>query len=402
VLAGLADIAYSQLNPVTVMHFNPNFINVRPSQYQADAHSSGQLGARNDAQPNDVLNENMKSSVGQVTGTSSSGLQLGDKKGADDVAQTMLDHIQRGLDQLRKSGASEERIQQRLEAAKEGIAKGYDQAEQQLDDMGLLDDDLKAEIAQGRSLIDAGLEQLATTAVKTTAVKTGATDEEGISTKMPSFNNSSRFSSQASQQNSMSLELMTKDGDRISLSFMQSASTFSYGAQEGHQLITAAGFEENLAWQMDVVGNLDEGEQEALSNLLQNVEKLSSSFFSGDLGGALEQAMQLGFDGNELASMSLNLRQESFSSVSRAYNSVQPQLPTPELESLSSGLLAYNENYLSALEQAKSFADPETLLNDLVDQLFPDDHLKDIFQAYNQGLQSAVEGRADLMSKLLT
>jgi hypothetical protein len=402
VLAGLADIAYSQLNPVTVMHFNPNFINVRPSQYQADAHSSGQLGARNDAKPNDVLNENVKRSVGQATGTSTSGLQLGDKKGADDVAQTMLDHIQRGLDQLSKSGASEERIQQRLEAAKEGIAKGYDQAEQQLDDMGLLDDDLKAEIAQGRSLIDAGLEQLATTAVKTTAVKTGATEEEGISTKMPSFNNSSRFSSQASQQNSMSLELMTKDGDRISLSFMQSASTFSYGAQEGHQLITAAGFEENLAWQMDVVGNLDEGEQEALSNLLQNVEKLSSSFFSGDLGGALEQAMQLGFDGNELASMSLNLRQESFSSVSRAYNSVQPQLPTPELESLSSGLLAYNENYLSALEQAKSFADPETLLNDLVDQLFPDDHLKDIFQAYNQGLQSAVEGRADLMSKLLT
>ena len=99
--------------------------------------------------------------------------------------------------------------------------------------------------------------------------------------------------------------------------------------------------------------------------------------------------------------MSLNLRQESFSSVSRAYNSVQPQLPTPELESLSSGLLAYNENYLSALEQAKSFADPEKLLNDLVDQLFPDDHLKDIFQAYNQGLQSAVDMRADMMANLL-
>ena len=153
---------------------------------------------------------------------------------------------------------------------------------------------------------------------------------------------------------------------------------------------------------MDVIGNLDEGEQQALSNLLQDVEKLSSSFFGGDLGGALEQAMQLGFDGNELASMSLNLRQESFSSVSRAYNSVQPKLPTPELEGLSSGLLAYNENYLSALEQAKSFADPEKLLNDLVDQLYPDDHLKDIFQAYNQGLQNAVDVRAEMMANMLT
>ncbi len=379
------------------MHFNPNLINVQPSQYQGSSHASNenQVG-RGNAKPADVLNENVKRGVGQATGTSSSGLQLGDKKGAEDVANTMLDHVQRGLDQLRNSGASDERIQQRLEAAKEGIAKGYDQAEQQLKDMGLLNDDLKAEIAQGRSLIDAGLEQMASGPV--------AEGEDTVSTKMPSFNEanrSSRYSTQASQQNSMSLELMTKDGDKISLSFMQSSSSFSYGAQEGHQMITAAGFEQGMEWQMDVMGSLDEGEQEALTNLLQDVEKLSQSFFSGDLGGALEQAMQLGFDGDELASMSLNLRQESFSSVSRAYNSVQPQLPTPELESLSSGLLAYNENYLSALEQAKSFADPEKLLNDLVDQLFPDDHLKDIFQAYNQGLENAVDVRADMMANLL-
>lgn len=379
------------------MHFNPNLINVQPGQYQGNSHASNENQAgRGDAKPADVLNENVKRGVGQATGTSSSGLQLGDKKSADDVASTMLDHVQRGLDQLRNSGASDERIQQRLDAAKEGIAKGYDQAEQQLKDMGLLNDDLKAEIAQGRSLIEAGLEQMASGPV--------AEGEDTASTKMPSFNEanrSSRYSTQASQQNSMSLELMTKDGDKISLSFMQSSSSFSYGAQEGHQMITAAGFEQGMEWQMDVMGSLDEGEQEALTNLLQDVEKLSQSFFSGDLGGALEQAMQLGFDGDELASMSLNLRQESFSSVSRAYNSVQPQLPTPELESLSSGLLAYNENYLSALEQAKSFADPEKLLNDLVDQLFPDDHLKDIFQAYNQGLENAVDVRADMMANLL-
>jgi hypothetical protein len=111
--------------------------------------------------------------------------------------------------------------------------------------------------------------------------------------------------------------------------------------------------------------------------------------------------MKLGFDGNELASMSLNLRQESFSSVSRAYNSVQPKLPTPELENLSSSLLGYNDDYLSALDQAKSFSDPETLLNALVDQMFPDDNLKDIFQAYNQGLNNAVNNRAEMMSNLL-
>jgi len=375
------------------MHFNPNLINVQPSQYHGNsANAHDQQAARHEAKSSDVLNENVKRGIGQATGTSTAGLQLADKKDAQEVATTMLDHVQRGLDKLRLQGADDSRIQQRLEAAKEGIAKGYDQAEQQLKDMGLLDDDLKAEIAQGRSLINAGLEQMAGT----------DSAEHSLNTRMPEINGASRYSNQASQQNSMSLELMTKDGDKISLSFMQSASSFSYGAQEGHQLITAAGFEQNMSWQMDVVGSLDEGEQEALGNLLKDVEKLSNSFFSGDLGGALEQAMQLGFDGNELASMSLNLRQESFSSVSRAYNSVQPKLPTPELEHLSSPLLAYNDDYLSALEQAKSFADPEKLLNDLVDQMFPDDHLKGIFQAYNQGLNNAIDARAQMMTSLLS
>lgn len=377
------------------MHFNPNLINVQPNSYQGNSHAAqDNQGARHEAKASDVLNENVKRGVGQATGTSSSGLQLGDKKGAQDVASTMLDHVQRGLDQLRSRGADDSRIEQRLEAAKEGIAKGYDQAEQQLKDMGLLNDELKAEIDQGRDLINQGLDQMAS------GQSQGNTTETDVSTRMPEFS-SSRYSSQASQQNSMSLELMTKDGDKISLSFKQSAESFSYAEQQGHQYISAAGFEQGTEWQMDVIGSLDEGEQAALSNLLKDVEKLSNTFFNGDLGGALEQAMQLGFDGDELASMSLNLRQESFSSVSRAYNSVQPKLPTSELENLSSPLLAYNDDYLSALEQAKSFADPQTLLNALVEQMFPEDNLKDIFQAYNQGLNNAVNNRAEMMSNLL-
>jgi hypothetical protein len=381
------------------MNFNPNLINVQSNSYQSSSQSAHEnQGGRHEAKAADVLNENVKRGVGQATGTSSSGLQLSDKKGAGEVATTMLDHVQRGLDQLRARGADDGRIQQRLEAAKEGISKGYDQAEQQLKDMGLMDDDLQAEIDQGRDLINAGLKDIESGDYSKKA--NNSSNDVALNTKMPAFE-SNRYSSQVSQKNSMSLELMTKDGDKISLSFMQSAESFSYAEKQGHQYIAAAGFEQGLEWQMDVMGSLDEGEQEALTNLLRDVEKLSGTFFSGDLGGALEEAMQLGFDGDELASMSLNLRQESFSSVSRAYNSVQPKLPTPDLENLSSSLLGYNDDYLSALDQAKSFADPQQLLNDLVDQMFPDDHLKDIFQAYNQGLNNVMENRAEMMSNLL-
>jgi hypothetical protein len=373
------------------MNLNPNLITVQPSAYQGITEKQG---VRSEGKASDVLNDNVKRGMSQATGSSSSGLQLGNKKDAQAVATTMLDFVQRGLDQLRSRGADDSRIEQRLEAAKEGIAKGYDQAEQQLKDMGLLNDELKAEIDQGRDLINLGLDQI------TRGQYEGNIQSKEVNAGMPALS-SSLYSSQASQQSSMSLELMTKDGDRISLSFKQSAQSSSFSEQQGNQFMTAAGFEQGTEWQMDVIGDLDEGEQAALSNLLQGVEKLSSTFFSGDLGGALEQAMKLGFDGNELASMSLNLRQESFSSVSRAYNSVQPKLPTPELENLSSSLLGYNDDYLSALDQAKSFSDPETLLNALVDQMFPDDNLKDIFQAYNQGLNNAVNNRAEMMSNLL-
>jgi hypothetical protein len=377
------------------MNFNPNLITVQPNAYQGTIDKSG---IRSEGKASDVLNDNVKRGMAQTTGISSSGLQLGDKKDAQAVATTMLDFVQRGLDQLRSRGADDSRIEQRLEAAKEGIARGYDQAEQQLKDMGLLNDELKAEIDQGRDLINLGLDQI--TSGQYEKNSQGKEVNAGMQPLSSSLS-SSLYSSQASQQNSMSLELMTKDGDRISLSFKQSAQSSSFSEQQGSSFMTAAGFEQGTEWQMDVIGDLDEGEQAALSSLLQGVEKLSSTFFSGDLGGALEQAMKLGFEGDELASMSLNLRQESFSSVSRAYNSVQPKLPTSELENLSSSLLGYNDDYLNAFDQAKSFADPETLLNALVDQMFPDDNLKDIFQAYNQGLNNAVNNRAEMMSNLL-
>lgn len=374
------------------MHFNPNLISVNSNPLQ-HGYASNLAEGKHEAKSADILNENVKRGIGQATGASAAGLQLGEKKSAEEVAQTMLDHVQRGLEQLRAQGAGEERLEERLAAAKAGIAKGYEQAEQQLKDMGLLSDDLQSDINRGRELIAQGLEGIDTRSTM---------EQPKLNQSAAAITGQSSYSSMAMQNNSMTLDLVTRDGDKVSLSFSQQAKSYDFGVQNSQQSISAAGFEQGLAWQMDVVGNLDEGEREALSSLLSDVEKLSSSFFAGDLGSALEQAMQLGFDGNELASMSLNLRQESFSSVSRAYNSVQPKLPTPELENLSSPLLAYNHDYLSALEQAKSFADPEKLIDDLVDQLFPDDHLKDIFQAYNQGLKAAVDGRESLMEGLLT
>ena len=363
------------------MNFNPDLLRINSNPLTP----SYGANPENSTKAEDLLQEKLGRRVAGATGVAASGLQLGEKKSAEDVAKTMLDHVNRGLDSLRRQGASEERLMQRLEAAKEGIAKGYEEGIQQLDDMGLLNEDLETDIAKGRELIEAGLKEL----------EAGISNPEQSKTQSVS---SYQYAARTRVENSLSLDVVTRDGDTISVSFEQVADRFNYQAQSGGSSIVASGYQEGFAWQMDVNGSLDEEEQQALGNLLQDVEKLSNTFFNGDLGSALEQAMQLGFDGNELASMSLNLQQSAFSSVSQAYNQVQPQLPTEQLEGLKAPLLAYNDDFFAALDKASVFAEPERLINDLVDQLLPEEKLKNIFQAYNEGLQQAVDMKNSLLS----
>lgn len=358
------------------MQFNPDLLRIQSSTGQ----SQGLAGSSNASKAGDVLQDKLGRGVAQATGVAKSAVSATDKKTPEDVAKTMLDHVARGLDSLRRQGADEGRLQERMDAARAGIEKGYKEATQQLKDMGMLDESLQADIDKGKGLIAQGLDQMQQNLSSPDAVQQGS------------------FSSFTQVENSLSLEVMTRDGDRVQVSFQQTASN-GYAASYGeNSSVTASSYSEGFEWQMDVNGALDEEEQQALSSLLSDVEKLSSSFFKGDLGGALEQAMSLGFDGNELASLSLNLTQSSFSSVSQAYNAVQPQLPTEQLEGLKAPLLAYNEDYFNALEKASTFADPNKLIDDLVDQLLPDEKLKGIFQAYNQGLQNAVDLKNSLLS----
>jgi len=187
-------------------------------------------------------------------------------------------------------------------------------------------------------------------------------------------------------ENSLSLEILTNDGDRVRINLQQSHQDWSVSARNNGSSLELFGQESGMQWQLDVEGHLDEGEREALNSLLQDVEKLSNSFFAGDLGAALGEAMELGFDSSELAALDLNLQQASFSSSTQAYQNVQPQMPTEALEGLKGNFLSYNESYQQALVEAQALAEPQQVLNDLIDQLFPDEKVKDVWQSYNNAL----------------
>jgi hypothetical protein len=306
----------------------------------------------------------------------------GPTQSAQDTAANILAHVTAGIESLRNQGADEERIQQRIEAARSGISKGYADAEDMLDSMGLLNDEIKAQISASRKLVDDGLDALATPDSAAAPVEdVPASIETNMNITNQSVISESRV---RGNSNSLSMQVITQDGDKVTVNFKYQQDQF--GVSNGSTSLSGSMFSQSF--ELDVEGSLDQGELNALSALFDDVKSLSDKFFGGDLGAALGEAMDLGFDGNELASMSLDLRQRSFSSVSRAYAAGAPSLPTPKLDSLQSPLAQYVDEYIKALDQASPLAEPRTTLQDMMQQWLPEKQKSDfyILQSFNQGL----------------
>ena len=316
------------------------------------------------------------------------GVVVGERQSAESTAENILSHVQKGLDALKESGASQEQIDARLEAAKEGIATGYAQAREMLEGMGMMDDALAADIDRGETLVNEGISSMAAGDIPAllasdetdTVSNTDAADSEVPTSSI----NTPTYSAAAMRtSNNMSLEVITQDGDRVTVDFSQRQGSLEMRA--GGLSVSASAFSEK--WDMEVRGNLDDGEVAALEELFADVQKLSETFFGGDLGAALEEAMSLGFDGNELASMSLNLRQQSFSNVSRACGQAGPSMPTERLESQRSNIADYVDYYMKAIDKASpSLSNPLSNLQDMLAQLVPEDDRLGALASFNEGL----------------
>jgi hypothetical protein len=316
------------------------------------------------------------------------GVVVGERQSAESTAENILSHVQKGLDALKANGASQEQIDARLEAAKEGIATGYAQAREMLEGMGMMDDALAADIDRGETLVNEGISSMAAGDIPAllasdeadTVASTDAADTEEPTSSI----NTPTYSAAAMRtSNNMSLEVITQDGDRVTVDFSQRQGSLEMRA--GGLSVSASAFSEK--WEMEVRGNLDDGEVAALEELFADVQKLSETFFGGDLGAALEEAMSLGFDGNELASMSLNLRQQSFSNVSRAYGQAGPSMPTERLESQRSNIADYVDSYMKAIDKASpSLSNPLSNLQDMLAQLVPEDDRLGALASFNEGL----------------
>ena len=341
-------------------------INLNPGQFRLPDSKTTPTPTRTDksAEPEKALTESLAKTMPGV-------VSVGEKQSPQETARNILQHVQNGLNQLRVQGADAGRLEQRLQAAREGIEKGYAEATDMLKGLGMLDDNLKGDIAAGRELVNQGLDELAGNIrnPQPAPVLTARSDSLNVA-------------------NAFSLEVLTREGDRVTVSFEQSQSLSQSRSAAGESMAISS----QRSWNMEVAGSLSEAERTALTGLFDDVQSLSERFFAGDIGRALGDAMELGFDGAQLASMSLNLVQQTSVVSTRAYSQFQPQLPTPELESLKAPLASYVDSYLRALDKASPLANAAQTLQDLVQQMLPEESRLPVWQAFHHGINQLLSG----------
>ncbi|WP_040640888.1 DUF5610 domain-containing protein [Halopseudomonas pelagia] len=285
------------------------------------------------------------------------GLDKGSLNGkADDfapakVAERILGFIGGRLESQKASGADTTQLQKMYDQAAKGVEQGFKEARKILDGMGVLAGNIAADIDQTYDLIQSGLADIAERLLPQPAEQTPALSA-----------NASRLEAQSQ---TFDLSVTTREGDKLRISVAQASASMSNsqvdtgGNRVQGERIQVGG------WQVDIEGDLNDQEREALNALLGQVQELADAFYSGDYAGAFDRALELNLDGSQLASMSLNLTQTSMRQVSETYGRVAGQ-DTPS-SAVNSDLRDYAAGLLEAMRQSNELtSSPSDLLRDLL------------------------------------
>jgi len=194
----------------------------------------------------------------------------------------------------------------------------------------------------------------------------------------------------------MSLQLTTQEGDKVTLDFRQMYAEYqSYKEQqqgeqgpqgvryfESREAMEMTAFEERFAFSVE--GDLNEDELAAVFDVFEQVDSLATTFYEGDMEAALQKAMDLNIDYGQLQNMSLNLTQ-STTEVTRytqeamaQYQQVQNDLEeaVPKAEADVADLPPYLQQWQATIErldeqfqQAREMMD--RLMASVMDDRFP-------------------------------
>lgn len=277
------------------------------------------------------------------------------------VANRILNFIGDAVE-TRRGAEGNDAAKAMLAAARSGIEKGFAQAKDVLQNLGVYKDNVQADAENTYSLLNGGMDGF------DRAIASGAPLITKPETSNIQFAHSSE--SYAERQNT-ELQIKTRDGDIVTINIEKaegySSSQSAY--QDGNNQIIAneQSYSQSQGISYSVKGDLDEDELKAINDLVGEVKGLSDTFFKGDTQAALHHAMDIGFDSSEIAGFAFNVSHSQTSAATQAYAEVRelnnPQSsPVPEKQ--MANLLAPLADMMKDLKQLLSQADKMLDRND--------------------------------------
>jgi hypothetical protein len=379
----LSDKAASAASEVTNAHREPNN---SPSSVYVHAYEHTESSYTYSA-----------SGVGEVQQASSS----------DIAAGNILGFITNQLARDVADGASPEELESRIEAGLSGFLQGYKQASDELEDAGLLSEEVEADIQQTYDKVIEGVEKLKSQLLNGEesvqgALASSSTEESSRPASIRPLaegygrTSESYYASQSiAQSNSLSFTVTTLDGDKVTInsSGLQAMMEegFVFGGSGSSGVMYGASQYQEHNFDFSVEGHLDEGEMAALTDLLSQVNDLAETFFTGDLEDAFNEALSLGYDSSEISGFALNLSQTTVQRSAAAYQSVA--------ESSSGGLAnrlrplgSMVQGLMEATETAKAFQYPQQLISSVAEQIEAAKAQQDRFKPFIERLMEAMPG----------
>ncbi len=225
----------------------------------------------------------------------------------DKVAGRILKFIELGIS---RAGDDEEK-QKMLGQARKGVEQGFKDAREILDAIGVLQGKVKEDIDKTYDLIQAGFDRLGKPIIDE--------DEKQKEDKLKLIEQAGFASTQSEESRSTSVEIMTRDGDKvtINLSREESRSGTQFYANDGNQSVygesSSSSSYTNIHYQVD--GDLDEGEKAAIDDLLNQLNGVAKEFYQGNIDAAFNRAKELGFNSDELAQFSVDMSHQQTNQV---------------------------------------------------------------------------------------
>lgn len=221
----------------------------------------------------------------------------------DAVVSTIFDFVSNGINAAKERGESDDYIKEMFSQAKQGINQGIDEALDELESLSLLNDELSGNIATSREQVITKVDDLYDDMFNP--------QKDNESLQVSQFG----IGAYKSYSETSSIELVTNDGDKVSIYFGQAqeyGAGFSYSnGQEQNQASAGFAFSgaQSREFSISVQGELSDEERNAIGDLLEQVAEVQDSFFSNDIEQAFSKVQGLNIDFNQISSMSLELTQ---------------------------------------------------------------------------------------------